>query len=150
MVAIVKIDAKRVIKWFRRMPSKMEDRTVDELKNWGQSLVKALLISARNKRIKPFRSSRGLYSATRWEQNKRSGRVMMPMSGIYQDRAKAHRVYATKRNPMLLAWVNRYNAPRSFLFRPRPFINRPLQSHIRRAPRSARNAIRMAIAEAKV
>lgn len=128
-------------------------------KKWGEKTVIMLLQSATEAGIKPFRSN-GLFQATRWEQTRNRGYLIMPMSGVYQDDAKPHWVSTKPSNVMARAWAFRYlqggsgtysfkrgqesKIPRSFYFTPKPFQDRAFNAALKTFP------VEMGIAAKKI
>lgn len=140
-------------RWMAKMPSSIEKRGNEGLAEFGHHAVKRILQQARSKGIKPFRSSRGMFQSTRFEQKKGYGQIVMPMSGVYQDRARAHWVSSPGKGgvarPMLGSWMQRYWGRRygAFYFEPRPFIKVGLRNAKNRLTPIMRKKVSQAIRE---
>lgn len=148
----ITIDTHRVENFLKKLPSKVQEKSLNAMKTFGNHLVKELLKQAKIVGISQFRGSRSMFTSTRYVQKGTHGYVFMPKSGLYQDRATPHWVpvrgkYAIKR-PLLQAWVaqKKFSGP-GFYFKPRPFIHQGFNNSLRRLPVIMRPAIRAAIKE---
>jgi hypothetical protein len=146
-------DTSKIQRFFKRLEDKTGKRLSESMDRWGkQVLVPTVLQTARSVGIKPFRSN-GMFNRTRWEQTGHLGVLIMPVSGVHQDRAAPHwvsnRPGAVK--PMLQAWMQAHWGQRygKFYFRPKPFINTGVRNSINRAQSFMRAGLRLAIRESK-
>lgn len=119
----MRVDTRRVEAFLHKLPKNLRKRGQRGLKEFGDVLVARILQQAHIVGIKQFRANRSMFTSTRYEQKGSFGIVLMPMSGVYQDRARPHWVSINKHKPLLKSWAGRYNfRGKSFLFTPKPFI----------------------------
>lgn len=144
----ITIDDRKVRQWFAKMPEQINIRGNRGLEQYGNHLVKSLLQSAHHSGIRQFRRSRSMFTSTRYVKQKNQGYVMMPKSGLYQDRAKPHYVSITRNKPLLYAWARQkgFQGP-GFYFRPKPFIKQGIRNSMKRLNPIMRTQIRAAIRE---
>lgn len=145
------VETSRAQKYMERIPQNISIRGNEGMMNWGKLLVRELLKSAKVAGIKQFRSNRSMFTSTRYIQKSSVGVVVMPKSGLYQDRATPHwvSVPGNKPKPLLRSWFQRYwGVPTgSFYFTPRPFIRRGVKNSVSRVAPVMRGYMKRAIRE---
>lgn len=143
-----KIDVGNAARMFDKLQPSMEKSGTQSLKDWGNHAVKSVLRQANRVGIDQFRRSRSMFTSTRWVQNQKTGYMLMPMSGIYQDRAKPHYVSVTRNKPMLNAWARQKGFTGSgFYFTRKPFIKVGLRNARNRLKPTLRSYIRKNLRE---
>jgi hypothetical protein len=91
-----------------------------------------------------------MFTNTRYEQKGQEGVVLMPKSGIYQDKGRTRYVTISRRKPMLYAWARRYNFQgKGFMFTKKPFIRRGINNSLKELMPIMRPHVRAGIREAK-
>lgn len=144
----IKVDTKRVENWIPKIPKNIRKRANVGLKEFGEHAVKEILMQAKLKGIRQFRSSRSMFTSTRYVQQSEYGYIKMPMSGVYQDRARPHWVTINKSKPMLYAWARQKGFTGSgFYFRNKPFVSQGLRNAKKRLMPIMRPQITLAIRE---
>ena len=151
MVITISFDTKRVQAWFKKIPKRLDARVPMGLQEWGNLAVTRILQQAKAVGLRQFRKSRGLFTSTRYVQNRNTGRLMIPMSGIYQDRAKPHwvSVPGNRNKPLLRSWMQQKwgKTTGSFYFTPKPFIRVGLRNAKNRLHPIVRKQVSLAIKE---
>lgn len=142
------LDDSRVRTWILRIPRNLRKRAKIGLDEFGSHLVDRLLQQARTVGLKQFRSSRSMFTDTKYVSTENGGYISMPKSGMFQDRARAHYVPVSKSKPMLWAWAKRYGfTGRGFMFQKKPFIRQGVSNALTRLMPIMRPQVRAAIRE---
>lgn len=148
MVFRIVVDSTKLQNSLSVLPANIEKTGKQMMKEWGNLAVARLLQQARAVGIRQFRKNRSMFTNTRYEQKSKVGVIVMPQSGLHQDRAKPHWV-SSRGKPMLQAWMQRHWGKRygAFYFRPKPFIRVGLRNAMNKLPALHRSAVRQAITE---
>jgi hypothetical protein len=147
MPIAIKVTYKEAMKSLGKLGPAADKRFKSMFDKFGIDLQNNILRSASEAGIQPF-SSNGLFATTRWHKTKTGGYLTIPMTGVWQDSAKTHRVYVWRKSkPMLRAWAQRYwgKANGSFVFHKRPFIKRGVRNATIRMPAMIKQAVRDSI-----